>query len=201
MKQTFIIKVAKQFRSIFRFIFGYRDILWSRVIMDRETEKIVNALTPSKMKALEVSGSYWGRMPFKDYVTVEYPSFDLCQDTLDDKFDFIVAEQVFEHLLWPYRAGKNVYSMLEPGGHFLVTVPFMVQVHGAPIDCTRWTETGLKHFLAECGFPLEKIATGSWGNRQCIKSNYFEWKYYYSRLHTLKNEPDFPMHVWAIAKK
>ena len=28
---------------------------------------------------------------------------------------------------------------------------------------------GLRHLLANCGFPLEKIVTGYWGNRACVR--------------------------------
>ena len=70
---------------------------------------------------------------------------------LDDTFDLIIAEQVFEHLLWPYRAARNVHRMLRPGGSFLITTPFLVKIHPVPNDCSRWTETGMKHLLAEAG--------------------------------------------------
>ena len=45
-------------------------------------------------------------------------------------------------------------------------------LHGYPIDCSRWTELGLKHFLAECGFPIEDFKTGSWGNRASVKASF-----------------------------
>ena len=64
-----------------------------------------------------------------------------------ESFDLIIAEQVFEHLKWPYRAAKNVYRMLRPGGSFLITTPFLVRCHEMPDDCTRWTDTELKNFL------------------------------------------------------
>ena len=119
-------------------------------------------------------------------------------------FDLIIAEQVWEHLLWPYRAGRHVLEMLRPGGYFLVTTPFLIRVHDWPVDCSRWTELGMKHFLAEVGFPIETIRTGSWGNRQVVKFNlrhrpesvrYLPW------WHSLKNNPLTPYHVWTLARK
>lgn len=196
-----MLYILKKFRSVIRFICGYQDELWSRVVMNQVTHEWIKALNPEEINALEISGTYWNKLPFKKYTSVHYPSFDICENKLGECFDLIVAEQVFEHLLWPYRAGKNVYEMILPNGHFLITVPFMVQIHGAPIDCTRWTEIGLKHFLAECGFPIAKIRTGSWGNRSCLQGNYYSWRYYYKLFHSLKNEPNFPVHVWALAEK
>jgi SAM-dependent methyltransferase len=140
-------------------------------------------------------------MPFRSYKSLYYPDFDICESSLADQFDLILADQVFEHLLWPYRAGKNVYKMLNRGGYFLITTPFLIRVHNFPIDCSRWTEIGLKYFLAECGFDLEHIRTGSWGNRACVRANFSRWILYRPWLHSLKNEPLFPVAVWALAQK
>src|SRR5690606_20941245 len=104
-------------------------------------------------------------------------------------------------LLWPYRATKHVLEMLEPGGYFMISVPFLVRVHGYPIDCTRWTDLGLKHLLAECGFPIEDIQTGSWGNRSSVRANFRYWWSYIPWLHSLRNEQNFPHVVWALARK
>jgi SAM-dependent methyltransferase len=175
---------------------------WARTVMDRETRKLVRSVQPRQLSVLEISGDYWGRIEqFKTYRTVRYPEFDICSSTLGEQFDLIIAEQVFEHLHWPYRAGKHVHQMLEPGGHFLITTPFLVRIHKEPDDCSRWTETGIRYFLAECGFDLDRIRTGSWGNRACVRANFPHWAPYRRRLHSLRNEPDFPVVVWALAQK
>lgn len=90
--------------------------------------------------------------------------------------------------------------MLKPGGYFLVTTPFLIKVHPVPHDCTRWTETGIKYFLHEGGFPMEDTVTGSWGNRACVKANFKRWARR-GWFGSLKNEPDFPVSVWALARK
>ncbi|NEO75439.1 MAG: class I SAM-dependent methyltransferase [Moorea sp. SIO4G3] len=175
-------------------------ITWSRVIMNQETAKLLEALPYPEWRALEISGHTWRDFGFREYHTISYPEYDICSNSLAESFDLIIAEQVFEHLLYPYRACRNVISMLSPGGYFLISVPFLVKVHNYPIDCTRWTETGLKYFLHECGFPLETIQTGSWGNRECIIANFSQWIPYNPQVHSLENEPDFPYHVWALAR-
>lgn len=178
------------------------DKQWTRVIMDQETLKLVSELSPSTMDVLEISGNEWGhKLPFRSYKSAHFPDFDICESATPEKYDLIIAEQVFEHLLWPYRAAKNVLEMLNPNGYFLVTVPFLIRYHRCPNDCTRWTETGIKHFLAECGFPLESIITGSWGNRSCVKGNFRKWTRYRPWQHSLKNDPLFPVNVWALARK
>src|SRR5262249_18868680 len=146
---------------------GHYHDQWSRIVMNKETDRLIRELSPARCSALEISGYDWKDRGFRQYRSVHYPDFDICVMTLPDRFDIIIAEQVFEHLLWPYRAARNVLTMLNPGGSFLVTTPFLIKLH-EPVDCTRWTETGMKHLLAEAGFPIDKIKTGSWGNRACI---------------------------------
>jgi SAM-dependent methyltransferase len=189
-------------RRIHRSLLGTSEEHWARVVMNHETRKIISSLSPGNLETLEISGSGWGeKMPFRSYKSVHYPDFDICESSLEETFDLIIAEQVFEHLLWPYRAGKNVYKMLNPDGHFLVTTPFLIRVHNSPTDCSRWTETGIKFFLAECGFSMERIRAGSWGNRACVRANFSHWASYRRWFHSLKNEPDFPVVVWALAQK
>lgn len=180
---------------------------WIRTVMYRECFKLIAELGPSRLKVLEISPGWnriWAQCGFKSIQYVDYPEFDICRDALDDTFDLIIADQVFEHLLWPYRAGRHVRRMLAPGGHFLVTVPFLVRVHASgediPYDCSRWTEVGLRHFLSECGFPLEGIKSGSWGNRRAVVGNFKTWPGP-AWWRPMRNEPDFPVAVWALAKR
>jgi SAM-dependent methyltransferase len=174
-----------------------------RVVMDLETKKLIESLKPGSFSVLEISGRAWNQPTlFQNYQAVDFPEFDICSQTLPEKFDLIIAEQVFEHLLWPFRAAKNVHAMLRPGGYFLITTPFMVRIHNCPTDCSRWSEVGMKYFLADCGFPLEGIQTGSWGNRACVRAHLKDWWHIYqSWRHSLVNEPDYPLSVWALAKK
>ena len=174
---------------------------WDRVIMDQETDRLIGAMDLKPLSALEISGQKWKDRGFGRYASVEYPAFDVCSDVLADQFDVIIAEQVFEHLLWPYRAVRNVFKMLSPTGAFLITTPFLVRVHNYPVDCSRWTELGIRHLLAEGGFDIGKITTGSWGNRACVRAGFLRWTPYNRWLNSLKNEPDYPVVVWALARK
>jgi len=177
------------------------DAQWGRVVMNQHCQQRVREMGPEKLGALEVSAEEWRYlMPFQKYTTVQYPEYDVCETVLDERFDLIIAEQVFEHLLWPYRAGKNIHRMLRPGGYFLISTPFLIKIHSHPVDCSRWTEIGLKHLLAECGFSIDHIETFSWGNRACIKANFRKWVRH-RKWRSLRNERDFPYVIWAFAKK
>jgi SAM-dependent methyltransferase len=180
---------------------GYEYGHWARTVMYQECFKLVNELGPDKMDALEISaGDKWQKLGFRSFTEANYPAFDICKDKLDRTFDIIIADQVWGHLLWPYRATRNVYDMLPPGGYFLVTTSFMIRQHAVPVDCSRWTELGMKYFLAECGFPCDGIKTASWGNRACVKANFKRWARR-GWFGSLRNEPDFPVVVWALARK
>jgi SAM-dependent methyltransferase len=178
-----------------------QEMCWIRTVSDEACRELVRGLPYGAMSALEISGNAWRDWGFKAYRSANYPDYDVCGEPLSETFDIVIAEQVFEHLLRPYRAGRNVHAMLNAGGHFLVSTPFLVAIHDHPSDCTRWTETGLKHFLAECGFPPESVRTGSWGNRRCVKANLDAFLFYRQNWHSLKNEYRFPVSVWALARK
>jgi SAM-dependent methyltransferase len=180
---------------------GKQEMCWVRTVSDEATRDLIRGLPLQQMKVLEISGRTWREWPFGEYRSVDFPEYDVCAEPLLEKFDLIIAEQVFEHLLWPYKAGRNVFEMLKPGGYFMISTPFLVPIHDHPVDCSRWTEVGLKHFLAECGFPLESVKTGSWGNRSCVKANLQSFLYYRQNWHSLKNEYRFPVSVWALARK
>ena len=178
------------------------DDQWARIVMNKETRALVQSLKPENLDVFEISGSTWERsFRFKSYTAASYPEFDICRDVTDQKFDLVIAEQVFEHLTHPYRAARNVHRMLRPGGFFLITTPFLIKVHHIPIDCSRWTPLGMKYFLEEAGFPFDRVQSFGWGNKRCIKANFRRWRPYRSWLHSLRNESDFPIVVWALAQK
>lgn len=180
---------------------GYDHRHWTRPVMYERCRELLLGLKPETLDALEISaGKFFQTIGFRSFREANYPEYDVCERALDQRFDVVIADQVFEHLLWPYRAARNVHAMLRPGGHFLVTTPFLIRVHDIPFDCTRWTETGLRHFLIECGFDPEGIVTGSWGNRACVKANLRTWARR-GWFGSLRNEPAFPVAVWALARK
>jgi len=190
-------RLGKALRTI-----GYDTTDWLRVVMYRECFAFIDSLGPEQLDVLEVSGGpQWRRrFTFRSYTATEYPAYDICAEQLPQRFDLIIADQVFEHLPWPYRAGRNALAMLKHGGYLIVTAPFLVRVHQSPIDCCRWTETGLSYLLQECGFAEASIQTGSWGNRACLKANLTHWRKR-GFFGSLANEPNFPVAVWAFAQR
>ena len=186
--------------------FGLNLEHWERYPTYKQIKEDIKDLDLSNFDTLEISaGEYWNEnFKFKSYKSWDYPNFDICSDMkYQNKFDFIIADNVWEHLKYPYRATKNVYNLLNDNGYFLIIVPFLIRVHEVPIDCTRWTKDGLKYLLEDSGFKIVNIFTNSWGNRKCVISN-LRTDNTWSRIwfyRDFKNEKNFPVQVWAIAKK
>ncbi len=189
-------RILKRFSSAVGYDFG----MWSRQVMYQTCRAKLEAMNLGELDVMEIAaGDFWRELPFKSFASMNYPEYDITKDALPRTFDLIIADNVFEHLSYPHRAACNVLKMLRPGGTFLNITPFMVRVHNIPIDCTRWTELGMKYFLIEAGFDPDGIETGAWGNRAVVKSDFTRW----SRRGfwgSLKNEPRFPIQVWAFAR-
>jgi len=187
---------------------------WLRRVLDDETDKIVASWNVPSLDAVEISGTAWRAAGFQSYASLTYPQFDICEPVeswsdenaklANETVDVVLAEQVWEHLKYPYRAGRNVLRMLRPGGRFLLTTPFLVRVHGPPAysDCSRWTAEGMKYFLEECGFDPDGVQTFSWGNKECAAAHITNDMWFgYQKGMNLKNDPTYPCVVWAVATK
>jgi len=177
---------------------------WCRVVMNQEIEQFIRSLKCSHLDVLEISGnSSEGRYTFRSYRSVQYPSYDVCKGPVArEEFDLIIAEQVFEHVLRPDLAAASVFEMLRPGGQFVISTPFLLKVHGHPFDLYRWTQHGMRQLLETAGFTV--TGGGSWGNRECLAADLtegLEWTAYDPMRHSLHNEPQFPIVIWAFASK
>ncbi len=80
------------------------------------------------------------------------PHVDLIADAHDlpfeeERFDSIVAIEVFEHLKNPHQAAAELARVLRPGGSALLSIPFMFRVHGDPFDFQRLTTSGLEQLF------------------------------------------------------
>jgi SAM-dependent methyltransferase len=196
--------IPPRYHTQIRRILGREGIQWCRVVMNGETQKFVNSLDFAKLDVLEISGEdFRGRWPFHSYRCIRYPEYDVCSGPLQTAaFDLVIAEQVFEHILYPDHGAKSVFEMLRPGGWFIIDTPFLVKFHPYPLDLHRWTEDGMRILLERAGF--RDVRTGSWGNRRCFKTDMkpgLELAHYKPWIHTLKNEPQFPIVIWAFARK
>ncbi len=65
----------------------------------------------------------------------------------DASADTVLMSEVLEHLEEPAAALREVARVLRPGGHLMLTVPFLWHIHERPRDFYRYTEFGLRHLL------------------------------------------------------
>lgn len=180
---------------------GYDPTHITRTVAYRAVETHLDALSGDRLDALEIAAGWkWRQRRWGSYTEMNWPQYDICQHVLDREFDVIIADNVWEHLPHPARAARHVLRMLRPGGTFINITPFLIRRHLVPTDCTRWTEQGMRYFLEDCGFDEASIETGSWGNRAAVRANFTRWaRTGWQRR--LRNEPDFPVTVWAFARK
>ena len=174
-----------------------------RVVSDEEITNYVKSFNQSNIEVLEISGNRWEMLFAADnYRSLSFPAIDVEKSLKGTKqYDLIILEHVLEHISDPKLALKNIYDILKPKGRLIVVTPFLIKIHESPLDCTRWTKEGIKFLLFQIGFKDKNIIVGQWGNRAAIKANFKEWVKYNPLKHTLKNEKDFPLAVWAFAQK
>jgi SAM-dependent methyltransferase len=176
---------------------------WQRAVLNAKVVERLDALGPQGLSAAEISGDAHAGRPWRDYRALHYPQFDLCAPIADPgRFDVVICEQVLEHVPDPWLAAEHLRELVRPGGHVIVSTPFLIRVHELPEydlrDYWRFTPRGLRTLLE--GAALEVEAVGAWGNRQCVVGNLDGW----SALrpwHSLRNEPDLPVQVWAFARR
>lgn len=175
---------------------------WQRVVLNRAIAEYISSLEPGRLSAAEISGKSHAHRGWREYAELAYPDFDLCAPiTEEHRFDVVICEQVLEHLPDPWAAAANLRELCAPGGHVIVSTPFLVRVHELALflmgDYWRFTPRGLRTLLEHVGLEVEVVH--SWGNRQCVVGNFGRWSAY-RPWHSLRNEPEYPVQVWAFAR-
>ena len=176
---------------------------WQRRVLNEDVVAHLHGLGASDLCAAEISGSAHSSRGWRKYVELGYPEFDLCAPlTEDQRFDVVICEQVLEHVPDPWAAVENLRLLCVPGGRVVVSTPFLIKIHELPewrmYDYWRFTPRGLRTLLERGGLEVERV--GSWGNRECVVGNFTDWSAY-RRWHSLRDEPDFPVQVWAFARR
>jgi SAM-dependent methyltransferase len=72
-------------------------------------------------------------------------------------FDSALCTEVLEHVEEPLAALRECHRVLRPGGHLLLTCPFMWQLHEEPRDFFRYSREGLRYLLGAAGFTVVQI--------------------------------------------
>jgi len=143
-----------------------------------------------------------------EIVLADYPDHNiLALDFPDASFDYVLSDQVLEHIEGdPYQAVNECHRVLRKGGIALHTTCFINPIHGAPRDFWRFTPEALSLLHRDWA---EIIDVGGWGNFQVwsavedgirfIGVPHASWH----PLHRLaiKNDPLWPIVTWVAARK
>lgn len=72
----------------------------------------------------------------------------------ESAFDYVILNEVLEHVFEPEEFIGNVYNLLKPDGLLFITVPFVWNEHEKPYDYGRYTSFGLKYLVSKKGFEI-----------------------------------------------
>lgn len=95
----------------------------------------------------------------KNYEILDLPLYDLNKEIkLDRKCNLIFCLEVFEYLIDPVTAMKNIKNMLVDGGEAIISFPLVYPVHNdVAFDSLRFTETGIRRLAKHVGLTVKSI--------------------------------------------
>jgi SAM-dependent methyltransferase len=173
---------------------------WQRVVLNDAVARHLAGLGPASLTAYEISGAAHAHRGWRRFESLDYPEFDLCAPLAPrEPADVVLCEQVIEHVPDPCAAVRNLRALSRPGGHVIVSTPFLIRVHEewGMQDYWRFTPRGLRTLLEHAGLEVEQV--GHWGNRRVIAGNLDRWPAH-RRWLALHDEPKLPVQVWAFAR-
>lgn len=174
---------------------------WQRLSMDQAVARRIARLGPADRSAVEISGSAHRDRGWARYESLSYPAFDLCAPPDDPgRWDVVICEQVLEHVIDPRAAAATLRLLCQPGGHLIVTSPFLVKQHELAMfgmkDYWRFTTRGLQVLLEEAGFVVDVV--DSWGNKAAVLGNLGQWAEH-RRWLPMRNDPEVAVQIWVFA--
>ncbi|KAF0111871.1 MAG: type 11 methyltransferase [Chloroflexi bacterium] len=94
---------------------------------------------------------------------VPYPEVDVVADLgkinpfKDNSFDMVVMMNVLEHVYESRELLNSIAKIVAPGGSIVIAVPFLLKVHQAPFDFSRFTPYFLEKMAAEAGLYVASL--------------------------------------------
>ncbi len=140
-----------------------------------------------------------------EIIAPPYPDVDIQDMPYEDNtFDYVIADQVLEHVRKPWIAVEEVRRVLKEGGLSILTSCLLHPVHGIPYDYFRYTPAGLESLcdnfskIHRCDGvgDLDMVLDCFKGKRgrTVVPGQPIEER-------ALKNDKINLLHVWIIAEK
>jgi len=168
---------------------------------------------PIKGKILGISGikNFYYLIDIKnsELTEVNYPEVNMQNlPYRDNSFDFVISDQVIEHLEDPKKAIGESHRVLKKGGVAIHTTCFINYIHLCPKDFWRFSPEALRYLCKDFS---EILCCEGWGNRiailLCFLSDRFrfmkipETKWSIRHLIAAYNEEEYPIVTWVMARK
>ncbi len=91
----------------------------------------------------------------------------------DNSFDAILAAQVIEHTINPWKFCAELQRVVKVGGFLQIEAPQSFPYHAEPYDFFRFTFTGMRSLFPECEVIKAELTEGNASNVAVTVSNYF----------------------------
>ncbi len=148
--------------------FGFNS---SRVRLYWENESFARSIPPGSM----VLDAGAGNAPYKHLVShTNYESADFeklerayAEQTFvcdlkeipveDARYDFVLFNQVMEHLPDPRLVLKELFRVMKPGARLIYSGPLFYEEHEQPYDFFRYTSLGVRLLFQEAGFAVQRL--------------------------------------------
>lgn len=108
----------------------------------------------------------------------------------ENTYDAIICTQVLEHIANPFKASKELYRILKPGGTLLLTVPHTDKIHPMPTDYWRFTYQSIEMLFGK----FSEASIVSFGNVHTVAA--FQYGIAAEELNKKKLDyidPDYPV--------
>jgi SAM-dependent methyltransferase len=181
----------------------------TRYAMYRRLSEVPLPITSGRVLAISESANLCELMSITatDLVDARYPQVSMLSLPYpDESFDFVLADQVLEHIAGdPFVAVAECNRVLRPGGVAVQTTCFVNPIHGHPHDYWRFTPNALR--LLHEGWNV--IECDGWGNFDAwwwINAG-LRWEVVpHATWHPMhkaatRNDPAWPISTWVVASK
>lgn len=140
---------------------------------------------------------------------INYPNVDMQNLPYgDNSFDFVISDQVIEHLGDPKKAIKESCRVLDKGGIAIHATCFINYIHRCPKDFWCFSPDGLRFLCMDIS---EILYCEGWGNRIAILLCFLSDRFRFMRIPENRwsircliasyNEENYPIVTWLVTKK